>query len=57
MGRVPAGQALLRSGAAPCDELWVSGTLGDAAFGLAVLKGERMEQNIFLSPGDHIVVP
>jgi len=23
----------------------------------AVLKGERMEQNIFLSPGDHIVVP
>jgi polysaccharide export outer membrane protein len=23
----------------------------------AVLKGERMEQNIYLSPGDHIVIP
>ena len=40
MGRVPAGQALLRSGAAAGDDLWVSGTLGDAAFGLAALKGE-----------------
>jgi thiamine-monophosphate kinase len=39
LGTVPKGQALLRSGAAPGDDLWVSGTLGDAALGLRVLRG------------------
>ena len=36
MGRVPRGQALLRSGARSGDDVWVSGTLGAAAFGLAL---------------------
>ncbi|MEW6313546.1 MAG: thiamine-phosphate kinase [Pseudomonadota bacterium] len=40
MGEVLAGQALRRSGAQPGDEIWVSGTLGDAALGLAALRGE-----------------
>lgn len=38
-GEVPAGQALLRSSAQPGDEIWVSGTPGLAALGLAHLQG------------------
>ncbi len=41
LGEVPAGQALLRSGARPGDEVWVSGTLGDARLALEVFRGRR----------------
>ena len=41
-GQVPAGQALLRSGAKAGDELWVSGsTLGDARLALEVFRGTQ----------------
>jgi thiamine-monophosphate kinase len=38
-GEVPAGQALLRSGAQAGDDVWVSGTLGDARLALEVFRG------------------
>jgi len=38
-GQAPQGQALLRSGAQVGDDLWVSGTLGDARLALEVLRG------------------
>lgn len=39
-GEVPQGAALLRSGAQPGDEVWISGTPGRAAQGLAHLQGQ-----------------
>ena len=38
-GEVPAGQALLRTGARVSDDLYVSGTLGDARLALEVFRG------------------
>ncbi|MGA8391312.1 MAG: thiamine-phosphate kinase, partial [Burkholderiaceae bacterium] len=38
-GEVPPGQALLRSGAKAGDDLYVSGTLGDARLALEVFRG------------------
>ena len=40
LGSTPADRYLTRAGAQPGDRLCVSGTLGDAAAGLAVLSGE-----------------
>jgi len=46
MGETPQGAALRRAGARPGDEIWVSGTLGDAALALAHLQGKvRLEQD------------
>ncbi|MDR2851543.1 MAG: thiamine-phosphate kinase [Burkholderiaceae bacterium] len=38
-GELPAGAALLRSGAQPGDDIWVSGTIGDARLALEVFRG------------------
>ena len=38
-GEVPVGQALLRSGARAGDDIYASGTLGDAALALRALQG------------------
>lgn len=40
-GEVPIGRALLRSGAQPGDDVWVSGRVGRAALGLAHLQGRH----------------
>ncbi len=40
IGDVAAGAEIRRRGAQPGDRVWVSGTIGDAGLGLAVLKGE-----------------
>ena len=39
LGEVPPGAALLRSGARPGDDVYASGTLGDARLALEVLRG------------------
>ena len=40
MGRVPSGLALLRTGARAGDDLYVSGTVGDARLALEVFRGQ-----------------
>src|SRR4029079_13503644 len=39
-GKVAHGKGLGRSGARAGDELWVNGTIGDAALGLLAARGE-----------------
>jgi len=41
-GEVPVNTALLRSGACVGDDVWVSGTLGDAHLALRALQGHKM---------------
>jgi thiamine-monophosphate kinase len=43
IGEVAAGMEIRRSGARPGDCVWVSGTIGDAFLGLAVLRGGYSE--------------
>ncbi|CAG0911883.1 unnamed protein product, partial [Cyprideis torosa] len=45
MGFVPLGQALLRSTAQVDDDIYVSGTVGDAAMGLAMLQ-QKLPQDL-----------
>ncbi|HEX9473755.1 MAG TPA: thiamine-phosphate kinase [Steroidobacteraceae bacterium] len=49
-GQVPQGTALRRSGARAGDELWVSGTLGDAAQGLVLRRAESRAESRAQAP-------
>ena len=57
LGTVPEGQALLRSGARPGDDVWVSGCLGDAALGLRVLRGLAVTEDEALALVDRYRTP
>jgi thiamine-monophosphate kinase len=49
MGEVPAGQALLRSGAQAGDDIWISGPLGEARVALEALQGADDCQDLLQS--------
>lgn len=49
LGFVPVGSALTRAGARPGDDVWVSGTIGDAGLGLDIARGKLDPQTHLLS--------
>ncbi|MDE1896416.1 MAG: thiamine-phosphate kinase [Rhodospirillales bacterium] len=49
LGHVAPGQALRRNGAKAGDEIWVTGTIGDAALGLEARLGNRPDPTGFLT--------
>jgi len=51
-GDVPAARALRRDAARPGDDIWVSGTLGDARAGLGIRRGEWSMKD----PADEAIV-
>ena len=52
-GAIPKGEAIRRSGAKPDDDVWVSGTVGDARLTLAALRHEINLPNEDLKQIEH----
>ena len=48
IGHVAPGQAVHRAGAAPGDGIWVTGTIGDGALGLAAARGRLADPTGYL---------
>jgi thiamine-monophosphate kinase len=58
MGEVPNGKSLRRDGAKLSDDIWVSGTLGEAAFALAHLKKQVvLPQSLYAACAAHLHQP
>lgn len=58
MGEVPTGQALLRNGARAGDDIYVSGSLGDARLALEAFRGHvSLPQAVFESARQHMETP
>ena len=49
VGEVQSGSALKRSGAKSGDDIWVTGSIGDAVLGLAIARGDLDQQPYLLS--------
>ncbi len=49
LGHVAPGEAVTRAGARAGDGIWVTGTIGDGALGLRVLRGELGDPSGFLA--------
>ena len=57
IGTVDAGRAVLRRGAAAGHGIWVTGTIGDGALGLAALQGRLADPSGFLAQRYHLPEP
>ena len=57
MGHVAPGEAVRRTGARPGDALWVTGTIGDGALGLAVLQNRLTDPTGYLAGRYHLPRP
>lgn len=55
LGRVPPGRFVARSGARPGDAIYVSGTIGDAALGLFVRRGEAFAGRLSADAREHLL--
>lgn len=53
IGEVPSGQGLVRSGAREGDDVWVSGTIGDAGLGLKMALNTLDKQADLLARYEH----
>ncbi len=57
LGTVPEGRAIKRLGAMAGDQIWVSGTLGDAAIGLRLLNGLAAPEELAIPLVDRYRTP